>query len=221
LLQPHNRGTAPGVFLPLSFVRAQDPAAVAVIFPSDHFVYPERVFEDAIARAVASLDRLSGRVLLIGVRPTAPEPDYGWIVPAETVIAPGVRKVRRFVEKPPVPEAEKLFRTGGLWNTLIVVAEVRTLWTLGRYAQPDMMALFEWLSYSVGTGAEAEVIDEIYRIMPALNFSSDVLERTPDQLVVWELEEVVWSDWGRPERIDETLGRLGIEPRFPRECLAS
>jgi mannose-1-phosphate guanylyltransferase len=29
-----------------------------------------------------------------------------------------------------------------------------------------------------------------------------------------ELQGVLWSDWGRLERIAETLRRLGREPRF-------
>jgi hypothetical protein len=32
-----------------------------------------------------------------------------------------------------------------------------------------------------------------------------------------ELEKVLWSDWGRPERILETLQAVGISPTFPTE----
>jgi hypothetical protein len=30
---------------------------------------------------------------------------------------------------------------------------------------------------------------------------------------------VLWSDWGRPERIAETLRRIGRPPSFPLNCL--
>ncbi|HEX9725637.1 MAG TPA: sugar phosphate nucleotidyltransferase, partial [Vicinamibacteria bacterium] len=36
LFQPENRGTAPGVFLPLTYVLAEDPEATVVVYPSDH-----------------------------------------------------------------------------------------------------------------------------------------------------------------------------------------
>lgn len=32
-----------------------------------------------------------------------------------------------------------------------------------------------------------------------------------------ELQKVLWSDWGHPERILETLQTVGIQPIFPPE----
>ncbi len=55
--------------------------------------------------------------------------------------------------------------------------------------------------------------------MPAKNFSSDLLQRVPEQLAVVELTGVLWSDWGKPERIAETLRRIDRRPAFPLTCL--
>jgi hypothetical protein len=52
-----------------------------------------------------------------------------------------------------------------------------------------------------------------------MNFSSDVLQKVPERLGMIELEEVLWSDWGRPERIMETLDVMGKKPAFPSEIL--
>jgi mannose-1-phosphate guanylyltransferase len=51
--------------------------------------------------------------------------------------------------------------------------------------------------------------------MPAKNFSSDLLQRVPEKLAVVELTGVLWSDWGKPERIAETLRRIDRRPAFP------
>ena len=51
LLQPHHRETAAEVFLSLTHVKARDPLATVVIYPSDHFVYPEHRFLDWAKRA--------------------------------------------------------------------------------------------------------------------------------------------------------------------------
>lgn len=40
LLQPDQRDTAPGILLPLAHVLHQNPHAVVVVLPSDHFVQP-------------------------------------------------------------------------------------------------------------------------------------------------------------------------------------
>jgi hypothetical protein len=55
--------------------------------------------------------------------------------------------------------------------------------------------------------------------MPVYNFSSDLLERLPDRMAVMELAGVLWSDWGKPERIAETIRRIGKTPAFPLHCL--
>src|SRR5690242_12015298 len=51
LFQPANRGTAAGVFLPLAMVREADPQATVVIYPADHFVFPETRFTAAVRQA--------------------------------------------------------------------------------------------------------------------------------------------------------------------------
>jgi hypothetical protein len=49
--------------------------------------------------------------------------------------------------------------------------------------------------------------------MPSYNFSVQLLQQFPKHVAVMELGDVVWSDWGNPERIAETLRRVGKEPR--------
>jgi mannose-1-phosphate guanylyltransferase len=36
----------------------------------------------------------------------------------------------------------------------------------------------------------------------------------PHQIAVLELNGVLWSDWGRRERIEETLREIGKQPAF-------
>jgi len=57
ILQPKNRGTAPGVFLALTYVLARDPNAAVVIYPSDHFVYPESAFLNVVGNGVRNAQR--------------------------------------------------------------------------------------------------------------------------------------------------------------------
>jgi mannose-1-phosphate guanylyltransferase len=57
--------------------------------------------------------------------------------------------------------------------------------------------------------------------MPVRDFSADLLARVPRRLAVMEMPGVMWSDWGRPERIVETLERTGEAPAFPVESLAA
>lgn len=220
--QPINRDTAAGIFLPLSYVRARDPQALVVIQPSDHFIYPESRFLTMIRQAVAAAHDSSDHLLLLGVQPDRLETEYGWIQRGTRLSgSPGypVHAVTSFLEKPDPAQADAALQAGGLWNTLVLTATVETLWKTGWACFPNMMPLFEHVTESWETPNESAAIADVYRQMPAHNFSSQLLQRLPDRVAVMELTNVLWSDWGKPERIAETIRRIGKTPTFPLSCL--
>ena len=76
------------------------------------------------------------------------------------------------------------------------------------------MPHFERFRAAIDTLDEQDVLDEIYRMLPSRYFSADVLERVPSRMLVMEVTGVTWSDWGRPDRIFETLSVVGRKRRF-------
>ena len=224
LFQPANRDTAAGVFLPLTYVQARNPLATVVIYPSDHFVYPEEQFLDTVRDAVLAAERLRNRIVLLGVAPDRLELDYGWILPGKRLALAGrqpVQTVQRFLEKPTAQQADEALSSQALWNTMVMTAKVDTLWQLGWQCFPDLMERFERLGCAIGTQDEGRVLDAIYHNMPARNFSSDLLQQVSDRVAVTELTNALWSDWGRPERIADALHRIDRTPAFPLEALGS
>ncbi|MDZ7379503.1 MAG: sugar phosphate nucleotidyltransferase, partial [candidate division KSB1 bacterium] len=190
---------------------------------SDHFVYPESRFLDVVRQARSVAESLSDRVLLLGVMPDRLELEYGWILPGRPLsvgaLAATVQTVRAFLEKPSAAQADVALSAGALWNTFVMVSKVSTLWELGRQCFPDLISLFERLGQALDTSAEDRVLNSIYEVMPKKNFSSDFLQRVPQHVAVMELTGVLWSDWGKPERIVETLRRISRTPAFPPACL--
>ena len=67
------------------------------------------------------------------------------------------------------------------------------------------MKRFETLGYAIGTSCEKQTLEMIYEDMPQRNFSSDLLQGVPERVGVIEMQDVMWSDWGHPTRILETL----------------
>ena len=221
--QPSDRGTAAGIFLPLTYVRARDPGATVVIYPSDHFIYPEKPFLEAVRQAVRATELFPERLVLLGVAPNKLDPEYGWIWPERVLSCPHectIRSVERFEEKPASDQARAAMASGALWNTLVFAAKAETMWKLGWRCMPEVISLFEQLGDAIGLAVENAMIDSIYRVMPVRNFSSDLLARVADQIATVELKGVLWSDWGKPRRIADTVMRLGMKPAFPFECLA-
>lgn len=212
LLQPRGCDTAPGILLPLLHVLHQDPQATVVILPSDQFVRPGRKLMAAVSDAAAHLMHASSdSLVLLGTEPTYPETDYGWIEPGPLLAAHGGKTIRRiagFVEKPTIERAIGLMDSGGLWNTMVMIARAASLWRLIQDCSPDLARYFSRLQDAIGTDREQDVLNGVYHSVPRTNFSTAVLAHCPERLLVLPMRKVLWSDWGRGERIVETLDQI-------------
>lgn len=199
--QPLDRGTAPAVLLPLCSILARDRHARIVLLPSDHFVADEHVLNHAIGRALADIEELRGWSVLLGMMPDAPESDYGWILPEAGVGL--VRSVAAFVEKPDRQAAAGLQRAGAVWNSMMLVAHARTLLQLYRQHLPWLLHAFRRNKPHRSAAAAAE----LYRLLPARDFSRDVLQGAESMLRVRLVPECGWTDLGTPKRVHRCLAR--------------
>jgi mannose-1-phosphate guanylyltransferase len=199
--QPINRGTGPGILLPLARIMAFDPKAKVVVMPSDHYVRDDVPFERCIRLASAASD---DQVALIGAVPDHAETQYGWIVPGRTLAAQRSSTVNQFCEKPPAALAERLYRSGALWNTFIMTGSARHFWSLGCEHLKAAVSLFELYQEAMNGPDEERVLREIYRYMPVSDFSREVLQKANGLRVV-PLDECGWSDWGTPQRVLDSL----------------
>ena len=103
IYQPNNCDTAAGVFLPVIYVAAQSPDATVVVFPSDHFAYPEDRLVQVARQAARAVEAMPGRLVLVGAPPDRLELEYGWIEREGSVTnVNGIQAyaVRSFLEKP-------------------------------------------------------------------------------------------------------------------------
>jgi mannose-1-phosphate guanylyltransferase len=157
-------------------------------------------------------------LLLLGARAESPEQEYGWIQPGRKLSGScsfRIWSVQEFIEKPQPEMAQRAYEQGALWNTLILVGRLQTIWTLGRRVFPDLLSLFEQFQEVIGTTAESAMLEWIYQNMPVHNFSHDFLQKSSEHIAVIPLEGVYWSDWGNPERILHTIQWMGKTPAFP------
>jgi mannose-1-phosphate guanylyltransferase len=193
--QPENRGTGPGILLPIAHVLARDPDARILIVPSDHHVANPMPLLEAAQRAAASVDEVP--IALLGVEADGPETEYGWIRTGKARSG-GLQAVDGFVEKPPQRVAESLFRERALWNTFILAARARTLWDITATRLPAQAAAIDGCVRD--RGPRALRLARSYASMASANFSREVLETTPD-LAVATVKGSGWCDWGSPERV--------------------
>ncbi|MBI2349128.1 MAG: NTP transferase domain-containing protein [Deltaproteobacteria bacterium] len=221
VVQPENRETAPGILLPLMHLCSRYPDPVVAVFPSDHFVLHEELFMAHVDLAYRVVERYPSYLVLLGMEPDRPEPEYGYILPGDRWSRLGplaVRKVARFVEKPNPGSARELIEGGGLWNTMVMVFRAGAMLELVRQQEPLLYGAFLRISQALGTERERSAIEESYRQMEAVNFSRAVLEPVSrleaSPLLVLPVRGVLWSDWGSEQRIVTTLGETGLAARL-------
>lgn len=204
--QPASRDTGLALYVALAMIKRWTPNATVTITPTDHYVEPSARYLDhvQVARNVAT--RIRDLVVILGVRPTEPDPDFGYLRIGERLTdIPEANQLDGFVEKPSVALAQELIGAGALWNTMVTCGTVDALWALGRSTEPHLIDILDCLVPLVGTRDESDAIEYIYRAYLPVSFSADMLERAANQVVVIELDGVEWSDWGRPERVETVL----------------
>ncbi len=206
LYQPAERGTAAGVLLPLIRVLSLAPDAIVIVTPSDHGVGDVPAFRAGIRQAIDRVRCGASEIVLFGVEPEAVARDCGWIMP--TVRGRMARdtflEVADFVEKPPLPEAFRLFSSGAVLNTMVLVARARALWRGYHEHLPVLADVFAKAGKLDGQARDAFLRDR-YPGLPCADFSRDLLTPArPLCLYTWPAE-IGWADLGTPERLEEWL----------------
>jgi mannose-1-phosphate guanylyltransferase len=211
-VQPLNRDTGPGmVFALLTLECAYGDATVAV-FPTDHYVDKNWAFIGHVMRAVNAISHMPDKIALLGIAPDSPETGYGYILPANPLkIFGDVYHVNSFTEKPNSNGAREIIDRGGLWNTMVMVFRLSRMLDLVQEVAPRAVdGLFD-----LRTSPERAA--GLYQTMQPWNFSTQVLARIPQHLIVLKVANVCWSDWGTRESIERTYRTLNLVPSWNLE----
>jgi mannose-1-phosphate guanylyltransferase len=217
VVQPGNRGTAPAILYGILRLRALDLAGPVTILPSDHYVSDDGRFMAHIDRAFEIVRVRPDLIVLLGVVPESPEPEYGWIEPGSELAGPWpgpLRRVSRFWEKPHPGLASLLMERGCLWNSFVLIAYPFTLAALIRHTHPTLADEFLGIQQRLSTPWETESVRRLYSRLGSTDFSKHILASRPANLAVLTLDGVGWSDLGRPGRVLAALDRCGARPAW-------
>ncbi|MEE8508758.1 MAG: mannose-1-phosphate guanylyltransferase [Myxococcota bacterium] len=204
LVEPRRRNTAMAVAVAAARVAAEDPGAVIAVLPADHVIPDARAFAAVIRRAAAAA-REAAVLVTLGVKPTRPDTGYGYIQMGPPVSGhPGLRRVRRFVEKPVAAKARRYVQGGRyLWNAGIFVWTAETILAEIEDCAPEVHRALAPLA-GAGRRVTASALERAYRRAPSLPIDVAVLERSRR---VWTLPVAFhWSDVGTWQSLAEELG---------------
>jgi len=159
-----------------------------VSFPSDHAVDNETAFKAAweSAEVAASL----GYLALLGITPNEPATGYGYIQPANEVVAKHtalpVKRVERFVEKPNRENAEQFVKDGYLWNSGMFVFKASEFMQMLAQHQPQIFTIIEQLN--------SGDLATLYPTLPNISMDYGLAEKVEKVAVV--PVDMGWSDLG-------------------------
>lgn len=203
LLEPYNRNTAPCIAYATYTVLKRDPAAVTVVTPADHAIGRHEAFNKTLQKA---LDYAAGSdaLLTLGVIPTRPDPNFGYIQMAARDEDGRPVKVKTFTEKPDAELARVFIDTGEfLWNSGIFVWHADTIRRELEKHAPEIARLWNGWQDELGTGREREFLNHIYPDMPRTSIDYAVMEKT-DRAWVYPAD-FRWADIGNWESLYEYL----------------
>jgi mannose-1-phosphate guanylyltransferase len=204
--EPFGRDTAACAGLAALHIQRDDPDAVMVLLPSDHWIGDLPAFARTLSLAAGLAAEQNGLVT-VGIRPTRPETGYGYIQ-ADPADRGGHRLGLRFREKPDAAEAARLIAGGNVyWNAGIFVVRAATLLDLlDRYA-PRVMAGLDRIREALGTPEEPYVTRSVYAGLPAVSLDRAVAEKLEHFLVV--PGDFPWDDLGSWTSFARVLPRDG------------
>ena len=133
LIEPRPLGTAAALaWASQEIARRAGPSTAVCVMHVDLAIGFPGAFRDSLRRA-AALATSESAIVSLGVRPSRPEPQFGYVVtgdpldPTETLARGGAHHVDAFVEKPIESEARRLISEGALWHSGVVISTAQIL----------------------------------------------------------------------------------------------
>jgi mannose-1-phosphate guanylyltransferase len=198
IVEPSGRNTAAAIALAGAVIdRADDE--VMVVLPADHWIVDEDGFRAVITVAAERLARgafeLDQPLVTLGVRPSFPSTDYGYLRP-DTMHGTRVEGIRAnpllgFEEKPTDARARELINLPGVaWNAGMFVWQRGAIRAaLDKYTPLPMLI-------DQAVGSDLALANAYERITP-ISIDRAVMESAAaDHRVVMGAMDVGWSDLG-------------------------
>ena len=193
VLEPARRNTAPATAIAALIASEADPDAVLLVLPVDHLIRNTTGFQETIVAATAAA--AAGKLVLFGIKPTAPVTGYGYIKVGAT-IADGAHEVGEFVEKPQSDVARRYLESGNyLWNSGMFLLPARLfLSELERHAPDVLKACRAALSGARRDLDFLRLAEKPFASSPSISIDYAVMEKTARAAVVSATFD--WNDIG-------------------------
>jgi mannose-1-phosphate guanylyltransferase len=203
LLEPAMRNTAPCILYASLKIQKQNPNAVMVVAPSDHWIEDEVAFVNDLQQSF-DFCAANDALMTLGIQPTFPNTGFGYIEYNQN--ATSIKKVAQFREKPDYETAKAFLKSGNfVWNAGIFIWTVQAITAAFEKFQPVMNNLFLSGFDSFNSIDEHSFITENYALAENISIDYAILEKA--QNVYLLPASFDWNDLGTWGSLHEKLDK--------------
>lgn len=204
LLEPAMRNTAPCILYASLKIQKQNPDAVMVVAPSDHWIEDETAFVDNLQQCFDFCQK-ENALMTLGIQPTYPNTGFGYIEFDKTD-ENSIKKVNQFREKPDYETAKSFLKQGNfLWNGGIFIWSAKSITAAFEKFQPQMNTLFQQGIESYNTENEKQFINDNYASAENISIDYAVMEKATNVYVLPATFD--WNDLGTWGQLHEKLAK--------------
>ena len=193
IAEPAMRNTAPCILMASLKIHKENPNAVMIVAPSDHWIEDEGAFSSDL-QTTFEFAQTNDALMTLGIIPTFPNTGYGYI----EYNADGndtVKSVHQFREKPDYETAKRFISKGNfLWNAGIFIWSSKAVLDAFQSLQPSMYALFNKGISDYNTDREAAFVAEHYELAENISVDYALMEHSHNVYVV--AANFDWNDLG-------------------------
>ncbi len=192
LLEPVMRNTAPCILYSALKIYSQNPDAVILVAPSDHWIKDEGEFLRNIKTSFEACAK-EDILMTLGIQPDHPNTGYGYIQYENADSE--IKKVKNFTEKPDLATAESFLESGDyLWNAGIFVWSAKSILKAFKAYLPEMVDVLDDGNNVYNTDFEDDFIKNNYKDCENISIDFGIMERA-DNVHVLPVD-FGWNDLG-------------------------
>ncbi|MGA1226711.1 MAG: mannose-1-phosphate guanylyltransferase [Tamlana sp.] len=193
VLEPAMRNTAPCILYASLKIQKENPDAVMIVAPSDHWIEDEVTFSKNVKQAFEFCSK-NDALMTLGIHPTFPNTGYGYIE-FDKNSSDDIKSVNQFREKPDYETAKQFIAQGNfLWNAGIFMWSVKSVINAFQNNQPDLYKHFEEGISAYNTNKEEAFIKEQYPLAENISVDYAIMEKSDNVFVI--AAEFDWNDLG-------------------------
>ncbi len=193
VLEPAMRNTAPCILYASLKIQKENPDAVMIVAPSDHWIEDENTFSKNVQQAFNFCSQ-NDALMTLGIQPTFPNTGYGYIEYDKSANN-AIKPVSQFREKPDYDTAKAFIAQGNfLWNAGIFMWSVDSVVKAFQNNQPELFELFKKGIEVYNTDFEDDFVRDNYAKAENISVDYAIMEMSENVFVL--PAEFDWNDLG-------------------------